>query len=83
MTSWDKSTITYEASALSRQVSSTHSAWPYPVQTLYGNNDITIDGFAPGSLYKITSIDGDLRQSISYTDKRNRGIATVQAGPGV
>ncbi len=77
-----KSTNTYEDNPLNRLSQSTHSAFNHPVQTLYGTNTSTINGILASNLFKTTTIDGDGRQSIVYTDKKGRTVATQQAGPG-
>ena len=79
---WPYASTTYEPSPLNRPTATTHSAWNYPTTILYGNNDSLVNGIAINQLFKKTIIDPDLRESITYTDKRGRTVATVAAGSG-
>ena len=75
-------TTSYEPSPLNRPTATTHSAWNHPTTIVYGNNDSIVNGIAINQLFKKTIIDPDLRESITYTDKRGRTVATVAAGSG-
>lgn len=78
----DRVVYSYEPSPLNRPTSMTHTGFDHPSTTTYGANASTYLGYPAFSLFKQTEIDGDNKQSISYTDKRGRIISTEQAGPG-
>lgn len=76
------STIAYEPNPLNRPTSQTHTAWIHPTSTTYGSNTSMINGIMSGKLFKQTIIDGDGKESITYTDTRGRTIATAMAESG-
>jgi len=71
----------YEPSPLNRLMTTTHTGFDHPATIVYGTNTVTIHGIDAGELAKTTRIDGDSKQTITYTDKKGRTVATLQAGP--